>query len=97
MSMVIVDIDENNLHRYICVMLMPNQCRAARAWLNMSQQDLADRASVSVSMLRDFEGGKRKPIRLTLSAIQGALESEGVEFIFTDNGNSAGISVASKG
>ena len=75
-------------------MLVPNQCRAARAWLAWSQEDLAKLAGVSLSTLRDFEGGKRTPSKNNLKAIQSALESEGVAFIFTDKDKASGISVA---
>ena len=94
MSTFIGDIDENSLHRYICVMLVPNQCRAARAWLNWSQADLSERAGVSLSTLRDFESAKRTPIKNNLNAIKSAFESEGVEFAFNDDGEASGITVA---
>jgi transcriptional regulator with XRE-family HTH domain len=77
-------------------MLAPNQCRAARAWLNWSQADLSERAGVSLSTLRDFESNKRTPIRNNLNAIRVAFESVGVQFIFTDNGAAAGISVTAE-
>ena len=39
--------------------LTPEQCRAARAWLDWSQNDLADAANISLSTVRDFEKGRR--------------------------------------
>jgi|SRR5665811_2381402 len=97
MSTILSEIDENSFHRYIWVMLTANQCRAARAWLNWSQADLSERAGVSLSTLRDFEGSKRTPIKNNVAAIQRAFESEGVAFAFTNSGEAVGISVAALG
>lgn len=97
MSTILSEIDENSFHRYIWVMLTANQCRAARAWLGWGQSDLAERAGVSLSTLRDFEGSKRMPIKNNLAAIQAAFDAEGVLFHFADNGEAVGISVAARG
>lgn len=59
-------------------MMTPAQCRAARAWLNWSQDDLADRAHVSQSTVRDFERGRRTPIANNLDALVRAFEANGV-------------------
>lgn len=61
--------------------MTPEQCRAARAWLNWSQDVLAKAASVGVSTVRDFEAGRREPTRNNLAAMQVALETEGVSFV----------------
>ncbi len=74
-------------------MLTPEQCRAARAWLDWSQTDLAKRASVSLSTIRDFEGGKRAPIANNLEAIRRALSGAGINFLFNDDGKASGIAV----
>jgi DNA-binding transcriptional regulator YiaG len=60
--------------------LTAEQCRAARAWLAWSQDDLAKAADIGLSTLRDFEGGKREPIANNRKAIQAALEREGFGF-----------------
>jgi len=60
--------------------MSPEQCRAARAWLGWSQQDLAKRASVGISTVKDFENGSRKPIANNLNALRGALEAHGMRF-----------------
>ena len=70
-------------------MMHPAQCRAARAWLEWSQDDLAKAASVSHSTIRDFEKGKRDPIASTLAAMKAALEREGIAFV---DGEAKGIS-----
>lgn len=65
--------------------MSPEQCRAARAWLNWSQQELATKAQVSNSTLRDFEAGRRIPIANNLAAIKRALEDAGLEFLFSES------------
>jgi predicted transcriptional regulator len=59
-------------------MLTPEQSRAARGWLDWSQDDLAKRASVSLSTIRDFEKGRRAPIANNLTAIERALAEAGI-------------------
>jgi DNA-binding transcriptional regulator YiaG len=67
--------------------MSPEQCRAARAWLNWPQDALAKAASVGVSTVRDFEAGRREPTRNNLTAMQVALESGGLTF-FDDEASS---------
>jgi DNA-binding transcriptional regulator YiaG len=64
--------------------MVPEQCRAARGWLNLSQGELAEAAHLSLSTVKDFESGRRKPIDNNLAAIVAALQSYGIRF--TDNG-----------
>lgn len=63
--------------------MSPEQCRAARAWLDWSQEELATKARISNSTLRDFEAGRRIPIANNLAAIRRALEQAGIEFLFS--------------
>lgn len=72
-------------------MLTPEQSRAARGWLDWSQDDLAKRANVSLSTVRDFEKGRRVPIANNLEAIKRALELGGIECVFDANGKASGI------
>jgi ribosome-binding protein aMBF1 (putative translation factor) len=60
--------------------MLPEQCRAARAWLNWSQTELAAKAQVSDSTIRDFEGGHRVPHPNNLAALRRALEAAGMHF-----------------
>ena len=66
------------------------QCRAARAWLDWTQQELARRAGIGISTVRDFEKGERTPIPNNLAAIVRALETGGIEFI-DEEGKPVGI------
>jgi transcriptional regulator with XRE-family HTH domain len=72
-------------------MLTPEQSRAARGWLDWSQEDLARRAGVSISTVRDFEKGRRTPIPNNINALQGALEAAGIKLIGADDGGAPGI------
>ena len=60
--------------------MSPEQVRAARNWLAWTQAELADRANVGLSTVKDYEGGKRTPISNNLDAIQKALEKAGMKF-----------------
>jgi ribosome-binding protein aMBF1 (putative translation factor) len=73
--------------------MSPEQVRAARGWLGWSQKDLADRAKVGLSTVKDYENGSRKPIANNLGAIQGALEIAGVQLVCGPDGKPKGISV----
>ncbi len=66
------------------------QCRAARGLLGISQRDLAEAASVSLSAILDFETGTRKPRPATLAALRRAFEDAGVVFI-PINGGGQGV------
>ncbi|GAB4073074.1 helix-turn-helix transcriptional regulator [Ancylobacter sonchi] len=70
--------------------ISPDQCRAARAILNMEQNALAAAASVSRGVIIDFEKGRRTPGTNNLAAIRAALETAGVIFI-DQNGNGPGV------
>ena len=71
-------------------MLLPEQARAARALLNWSRGELAEKCKVSPATLADFESGKRQPYDPTLADVRAALESAGVVFI-PENGGGAGV------
>jgi transcriptional regulator with XRE-family HTH domain len=60
--------------------ISPEQCRAARVFLGLSQHELARRAEVARGTLVDFESSKRKPLANNRTAIRLALEKAGIEF-----------------
>lgn len=66
--------------------MIPEQCRAARGWLDWSQDELAKRSRVSLSTVRDFEKGRRVPIANNLRAMREALEAEGVRLTHDPDG-----------
>ena len=78
-------------------MISPAQSRAARGWLEWSQDDLAARARVSLSTVRDFEKGRRVPITNNLNAIGRVFEQAGVWPLFTEEGAPLGISARGAG
>lgn len=63
--------------------LTPEQCRAARAILNWTQAELAEKAQVGRSKLRSFEGekGLRAVTESDLQAISSALQAAGIVLI----------------
>ena len=63
-------------------MINKEQLRAARAWLNLSQQDLATAAKVGKRTSRDFERGATIPHERTLRDIEQTLTALGIEFQF---------------
>jgi transcriptional regulator with XRE-family HTH domain len=66
------------------------QLRAARGWLNLSQQDLADACLVNRRTIAEFERGASVPHDRTLLDLQRALEDRGIELLF-ENGVAVGI------
>ena len=70
-------------------MITAKQCRAARAWLDMTQHELAVRAGVSISMIRDFESGQRQPIKNNLLAIETVFDQEGIYCLSNGSGLSS--------
>lgn len=71
-------------------MITSAQCRAGRALLDWSQQQLADAARVGVVTVRQFEGGGSQPRNATLDVIRRALEEAGVIFV-EENGEGPGV------
>ncbi|MER9257761.1 helix-turn-helix domain-containing protein [Mesorhizobium sp. M0619] len=73
--------------------ISPAQCRAARALVGWSQDQLATASKVAKATIANFEAGKRTPYDRTLLDLQTALEAAGVELI-PRNGGGAGVRLA---
>lgn len=71
----------------------PDQCRAARALLQWTRDDLAAKARVSVVTVSNFENGKSSPQRATLDVMRRTFEEAGVGF--TD-GDEPGVRMRAK-
>jgi transcriptional regulator with XRE-family HTH domain len=70
--------------------MTPSQCRAARALLNWSQDDLEIAARVSKKTIADFERDQRSQQSRTIEAIEVALTAHGIIFI-PQNGEGEGV------
>jgi transcriptional regulator with XRE-family HTH domain len=71
-------------------MMTPAQCRAARALLDWSQQQLAEAARIGNATIRNFESGRSSPQNATLDVLRRAFEGAGVIFI-EENGQGPGV------
>ena len=71
------------------MILLPVQCRMARAALGLGVRELAAAAKVSVDTVARFERGEELKAR-TIEALQRTLEGAGVEFI-DENGGGPGV------
>jgi transcriptional regulator with XRE-family HTH domain len=75
--------------------MTPAQCRAARALLDWTQDDLSRAAEVGVVTLRQFERGASQPRRAILTALRRSLEQAGIRFI--DRGAGPGVRLLEDG
>ncbi|UFW82890.1 helix-turn-helix domain-containing protein [Bradyrhizobium barranii] len=62
-------------------MISPEQIRAGRALLGITQSELAERAGISTTGLNNIERGNADPKASTLRAIEAALSEGGVIFL----------------
>ena len=73
------------------------QCKAARALIGLSRNQLAELSNVGARTLVDFEREARQPYDRTLNDIQKALESAGIIFIDEDEHGGPGVRLAKTG
>jgi transcriptional regulator with XRE-family HTH domain len=64
--------------------ITPAQCRAARGLLDWTQEQLAERAELSRSTIRDFEGGRHDLQRASAAQLVRILDAAGVLLIDAD-------------
>lgn len=74
--------------------VIPPQVRAARALLDWSQKELAERAGVAVTTVRDMEEGKRADTTAAGEVLE-ALREEGIEFVPGNERGGPGVRLAS--
>ena len=74
----------------MCSMMTPAQCRAARALLDWSQQQLAEASKIGNATIRNFESGRSTPQHATLALLRMTLEAAGVIFV-PENGEGPGV------
>lgn len=77
--------------------LSAGQCRAARALLGWSQDDLVARSRVSKSSIANFEAARTTPQARTLADLRAALEAAGVVFLAAGETTEGGEGVRLKG
>ena len=63
---------------------LPSQCRAARALLGWSQEELENHARIAKRTIASFEQGEAYPQERTSNALRTAMESHGVIFLPDD-------------
>lgn len=61
-------------------MITSAQCRAARSWLKWTQAELARRAEVGLSAVKNFEAESVRTLPAIRYQLQGAFEDAGAEF-----------------
>jgi transcriptional regulator with XRE-family HTH domain len=60
--------------------MTPSLSRAARAILNWSMEDLAEKTGVASTTIRDYENGTRETTRVNRAALVAAFAGAGIEF-----------------
>jgi hypothetical protein len=70
--------------------ITPDQCRGARALLDMTQPQLASTSELGLSTVVDFERSRRPVSKEAVQAMRMALERAGIEFI-DENGGGPGV------
>ena len=76
------------------MILLPVQCRMARAALGMGVRELAAAAKVSVDTVARFERGEELKER-TVDALERVLEAAGIKLI-DENGGGPGVQLAKR-
>lgn len=76
--------------------IVPAQIRAARALLDWSQSQLAEKAGLGLSSIRDIEGHKRDNEVGAFAAIVRALENEFITFLPSEDDNGPGVRLQAK-
>ena len=70
-----------SIERKSCNEFTPEVCIKARGALGLSQEQLAEKAGISLVTLQSFESKAAAPQLDTLESLRSTLEAEGVEFV----------------
>ena len=73
--------------------LTPALCRAARGFLDWTQNDLAERSGISRSTIRDYEANRHAAHRATQAQLRLAFEDGGIAFVSVKAGGLAVCSI----
>jgi len=71
--------------------MISSQCRAARALVEWSRDELSRRAKVDIALLKAFEEGSRPLDSDANLRVRNALEEGGAHFIEEDGDGGAGV------
>lgn len=66
--------------------ITPALVRAGRGFLDWTQTELAERAGISRSTVKDYEAGRHAAHRATEAQLRLAFEKGGLEFVATADG-----------
>lgn len=77
----------------VTISVLPAQCRAARALLDWSQEELVRASGITKKTIADFERGATTPRLQTLAQILAAFEAAAIEFL---DGNRPGVRLRQK-
>lgn len=72
--------------------ILPRQCVAARALLDMTQQRLAELSGLTVKTVMRFESGAHRTTAPVILALRVALEDAGILFV-AENGTGPGVAL----
>ena len=76
-------------------MISIEQIRAARSWLGISQEELAEAAELEVKTIQRIENGFQGATERTLRKLRRAFEAKGIDFVF-EGSRPVGIRTRSK-
>jgi transcriptional regulator with XRE-family HTH domain len=84
----------DNLHeltrQHKMLIMLPEQCKAARSLLGMTQPQLAEASGLGLSTVVDFERDRRTVSPEAVQAMRDALKRAGVIFV-EENGAGPGV------
>jgi transcriptional regulator with XRE-family HTH domain len=76
-------------------MITPRLCKAARALLDWTQADLAEKADVTMDTVSRFEQGKSDTRGNAMIAMEAAIRQAGIKLLQPENGEGEGLRFAS--